>query len=84
MKHRDPALYSVITDISPMPTKDMLRSMAAYSGNAFLQSDEFWLELVRYNPKKKYHPTAAEVLEMARTSEHSPGAVDRLLSHLYK
>ncbi len=81
MKHRDPVLYSVVTEISRLPTRDMLRSLAAYSRNQFLQSDEFWLELVKYNPKKLYTPTAEEELDVIRQAEHSPGAIGKILSH---
>ena len=82
MRHRDPILYSLVTEISPMPSKNMLRSLAAYSGNGFLQSDEFWMELLRYSPGKLYTPSAEEELEMIRNSEHSPVSIDRLISHL--
>ena len=82
MKHKAPVLYSCITEIAAMPTRDMLRSVAAYSGDSFLQSDEFWLELVRYTPGKLYTPTAEEELEMIRLSEHSPASIERTISHL--
>lgn len=83
MKIEAPVLYSVITKITSSPSRDMLRSMAAYSDDPFLQSDEFWLELVKYRPGKWYTPSAQEEAERLKGKEFSGKAIDTILSHLH-
>ena len=82
MKHKAPVLYSLVTEISSLPTKDMLRSLAAYSRDEFMQPDEFWLELIDYSPKKKYVPSAEEQLEMIRSCDYPPESIDKVFTHL--
>ena len=75
-----PVLYSVITEICPLPSRDLLRSIAGNSDESFLKSDEFWSELVKYDPQKTWSPSAKEEVKRIRRRVFSHKSVDGILN----
>ena len=74
-----PVLYSVITEICPLPSKDLLRSIAGNSNESFFKSDEFWNELVKYNPNKTWSPSAKEEIKRIKRRVFSKQSIDKVI-----
>lgn len=74
-----PVLYSVITEICPLPSKDLLRSIAGNSNESFFKSDEFWNELVKYNPNKTWSPSVKEEIKRIKRRVFSKQSIDRII-----
>lgn len=66
-----PVLYSLITEVSRMPSRNMIRSIAVSSDDPFFKTDEFWLELSQYKAGKLWEPSVEEELERIKANPES-------------
>lgn len=80
--HECPVEFAVIMKTSRSPKKDFLRSFAMSSQDPYFKSEEFWRELLEYNPGKTWKPTAKEELRMIRSGKIPVNSIDRILDSL--
>ena len=80
IKYEAPILYMLITAAKRMPDQDFIRSIALRHDEPFFKTDEFWIELARYRPKKYWKPSAREELRQIKKRTYSVRAIERILN----